>query len=166
MSKYNITRACGHAETVNIGGHTADRDRLAEYEAGKLCRECWLKKRADDRAAASQIAAYEAAEHKLPALIGSAKQIAWAEQIRKAHFDVLDHLVGKGITPEINVAFRVEVDEYMAETSANAWIERRNNAPTAKWLCDAIQKRAMLDADLARTVRTALVAGKLAQVNA
>lgn len=166
MSKYNITHSCGHVKTINIGGPMADRGRRAEYEAGKLCRECWLKKRADDRAAASLSAANEAAEHKLPALIGSVKQIAWAEQVRKAHFDILDPLVGKGITPEIQTAFRAEVDEYMAETSAHAWIECRNNTPTAKWLCDAIQKHALLDADLARTVRTALVAGKLAQANA
>lgn len=166
MSKYNIIHACGHAETINIGGPTANRDRLAEYEAGKLCRECWLKKRVDERDAASQAAASEAAEHKLPALIGSVKQIAWAEQIRKSHFDILDPLVDKGITTGIRAAFRVVVDEYMAENSAHAWIERRNSAPTAKWLGDAIQKRALTDAALARTVRTAFVAVQIAKANA
>lgn len=46
MAKYQIERSCGHTETVNIGGRVKDRDRKAEWEAGRLCWDCYRKERA------------------------------------------------------------------------------------------------------------------------
>lgn len=92
MSKYQITRACGHAETVNIGGKVSERDRLAGYEERKMCYECYKAKQAADRAAATEAASADAQTKNLPDLQGSDKQIAWAETIRASMLKMADYL--------------------------------------------------------------------------
>lgn len=161
MSQYNITRACGHSETIQISGPWKDRDWKVKSEERKLCSDCWKAEQSKVRADAISTAVEFSKANNLPGLKGSEKQIAWAEQIRKEHFDLIDPWAEKGITQDIKDAFRRVVDEYMAETSAHAWIERRHTPPSAKWLGDCVQKQALMDADLARMIRTALVAAKL-----
>lgn len=92
MSKYQITRACGHVETVNIGGKVSERDRLASYEARKDCCDCYTAKQTAARKAATQAAAADAQAKKLPALQGSEKQVAWAETIRANMLKMADYL--------------------------------------------------------------------------
>jgi len=82
MSKYTITRKCGHEEVINIVGKVSERDRKAEWEEGRLCYDCWKAEQAAERAAESNAAAEEAKAEGLPRLEGSEKQIAWAETIR------------------------------------------------------------------------------------
>jgi len=90
MAKYQITRSCGHTETVNICGPGKDRDRKAEYESGKLCYECYQAKQRAERDAAAAQAAETAAETGLPELTGSEKQIKWALQIRAEKLAEID----------------------------------------------------------------------------
>jgi hypothetical protein len=73
MAKYNIMRACGHVEIVQIFGTNAhcERDRREVYEGTLLCRTCLQAKRLK----------YEETKC-LPVLTGSEKQIAWAITIR------------------------------------------------------------------------------------
>ena len=61
MAKYDVTYKCGHTKTVSLFGKMVDRKRKIEWLETQLCPEC------------------EAAESDL---IGTAKQIAWAEKIR------------------------------------------------------------------------------------
>jgi len=78
MGKTAITRACGHEETVTIGGPVNGRDAKLAHEATLLCQECWQAERSR-QAAALQESGESAG---LPALEGSPKQIAWAVTIR------------------------------------------------------------------------------------
>lgn len=92
MSKYTVTRACGHTDTVNIGGKVSERDRLAGYEASKLCSDCYAAKLAADRLASTAAAMASAKEAGLPILLGSEKQVAWAETIRANMLKMTEYL--------------------------------------------------------------------------
>ena len=71
MSKYTITHACGHEETVQLYGPTKDRDRKAAWMEEQDCPECRAKARA------------EAAKAK-GLTEGTDKQIAWAADLIEA----------------------------------------------------------------------------------
>lgn len=135
MSKYTITRACGHTETINIGGKVSERDRIASYEASKMCLECYQAKLAEERAAASSAAAQLATASGMPDLVGSSKQIAWAQTIRaemteghqEARAKLADGIAaGKG--DEVAVAMLAAIDRIIACNSAKWFIDHRSDA--------------------------------------
>lgn len=84
MALYDITRACGHDEEIQIYGTNShgERERQAKYEATKLCADCYKeamdRKRTEENAKAAQAAQ----DLGFPKLTGSDKQVAWAESIR------------------------------------------------------------------------------------
>ena len=135
MSKYTITRACGHSETVNIGGKVSERDRLASYEERKDCDECYKAKQDAARVAAAAAAAEAAKTAGLPALQGSEKQVAWAESIRAnliaGHEDVRARLaagIAAGKGDDVTVAMLAALDRIVACTSATWYIDHRDDA--------------------------------------
>jgi hypothetical protein len=73
--KETVTRACGCEERVNLIGSQYHRDRKREWYQSTACTEHHHQAEAK-RASEQNTAA------GLPALAGSEKQIAWAEQIR------------------------------------------------------------------------------------
>ncbi len=131
MSKYSITRSCGHEETIQIYGPVRDRDRKAEYEAGKMCYECYKSEQAKQRAAESVQAAESAKTLGLPQLTGSEKQIAWAESIRaKAAQSLTSVRQNLALAPDdkreaVSIAMRI-IDATMARTDAKDWINDAN----------------------------------------
>ena len=127
MAKYSIRRACGHTETVNICGTNVhgERERQAEYEATKVCYECY-------RAQQQQQA--EAAAVNYPALQGSPKQVAWATRIRHEILDAktgADHWrklyqeASDEQAPE-KAQVLAAIDVIASETSASWWIDHRS----------------------------------------
>ena len=45
MAKYTVLMSCGHEDTVDLFGKTADRERKIEYyKSSGLCKECYKKK--------------------------------------------------------------------------------------------------------------------------
>lgn len=76
MAKYSVTYSCGHTETRQLYGKETQRQSYIAWagSAGR-CAAC----AAQDKE--SGIEAAEA-EHDLPSLTGSEKQIAWARSIR------------------------------------------------------------------------------------
>lgn len=45
MAKYTVLMSCGHDDTVELVGKTADRERKIEYfKSSGLCKECYRKK--------------------------------------------------------------------------------------------------------------------------
>ncbi|MEG2086118.1 MAG: hypothetical protein RR054_04410 [Clostridia bacterium] len=75
--KYNITYACGHTSTVEIFGTNAhgERDNQKEWYKTRLCPDCY------------KIEQFEIAKNltiasNFPRLVGTEKQIEWAEKIR------------------------------------------------------------------------------------
>lgn len=77
---YNGTYSCGHEGRVNVIG--PDRQWKIERHFEDLCPECQEKKAAEDRAKANKEAAEKSAAMELPELIGSEKQVAWANTLR------------------------------------------------------------------------------------
>jgi hypothetical protein len=145
MAKYEITRACGHTETVQIVGPYAGRDRQAEYESGNLCYECYKARQAEKHAAESNAAAEAAQSSGLPALSGSEKQIAWAETIRATAAQSLGALRPMiAAAPEAHrktadIALGI-IDATLARTSAHDWIESRAIRYDRDWLSSQTKK--------------------------
>lgn len=73
--KYEIKHSCGHVETVQLIGKGSDRERRIAWLESQPCPEC-------RRAAEAEHAQKVAEEYALPDLVGSEKQIAWANKIR------------------------------------------------------------------------------------
>ena len=83
MAKYDIEHACGHEVTHNLGGKVSDRARKEDWLAEQPCADC-RHRDANDAAKSA------AAERGLVSLVGTEKQIAWAETIRLAALEDLD----------------------------------------------------------------------------
>ncbi|MBJ7543289.1 hypothetical protein JDN41_06940 [Rhodomicrobium udaipurense] len=85
-----ITHTCGHEADHDLRGRTrrnlgsskSQRDWLAKKRAEEICPDCAEKALAEKRAAESAAAAQTAAEAGLPPLVGTPRQVAWAETIR------------------------------------------------------------------------------------
>jgi hypothetical protein len=126
MSTHTITRACGHDETANITGPYRDRERKAEFEATRLCRDCYRAKQ--DAADAAG----------LPDLEGTDKQVAWAKAIRRDVLSDLDEyaegyremIAARKLPDEYHAEMMAAVDaayaEWATQTSAAWWIDHRN----------------------------------------
>lgn len=83
MAKYDVRFSCGHVATICLYGKEEDRQRkIAWYEENGLCPDCYRKQQEEEKKAAAEKAAAEAASFGLPELVGSPKQIAWADKIR------------------------------------------------------------------------------------
>jgi len=130
MAKFEITRSCGHNETVNICGKQSDRPRQAEYEATRLCYDCYKAAQTAKNAAQTTAATVAAEVQGLPTLQGSEKQIAWAETLRSEKLEEIKQLRAIGIKPN-EPAFIIEAVNNCfavieAETSAKWFIDNRN----------------------------------------
>lgn len=98
MSQYYITHACGHTQHHNIFGK--GQAEQAAYLETKPCQECRM-------AAQSMASASANANAGLPVLVGSGKQVAWAETIRAKAIGSKHNEV-QNITP---------TDEHIAQVS-------------------------------------------------
>mgnify|MGYP007059830773 CR=1 FL=1 len=97
MAHYDITHTCGHDERIELFGKTSERERRIEWLQERPCTECWKKERAAEAEArknkeAAMIVeklgdeaadAVNALSNATCTLEGSAKQVAWANDIRK-----------------------------------------------------------------------------------
>jgi len=121
MAKYDITYACGHVETVKLYGPNKDRERrIASMSAG-VCDACYKARKDAEHAAANASAAAANAAGGLPALVGSEKQVAWAESLRAERLAAIKHdPKAPPATKAILLDLLGEVDE------AVWWIETRS----------------------------------------
>lgn len=127
MAKYNVTRACGHGEVVNLVGRHRDREwRLENVEPSKLCYECYQQKLAEDREKQNREAAEAAKDMHLPALAGTEKQVAWAETIRQQLLADLDTFIYKTTRGEMNPQLFAALEQIKSKTEARWWIDRRS----------------------------------------
>lgn len=136
MAKYNITYICSHEETIELFGKHDGRDREIARREKQKCFACY---QAAKNEAAMQVVASVSAEVALPALVGSPKQIAWAEKIRAAAIAVLiakreterriKDAPFRGAPAERYDAAIAELDERIeraaGEVSAKWWIDHR-----------------------------------------
>lgn len=118
MAWHYVTRSCGHEERFQITGNSRYREWQISKLEGEPCSDCVEARRQEENAAATK----ENAEAGLPALLGSERQVGWAETIRKKILDevdsVLSDLAGKDWFED---AMRV----VMSQQSASWWIDRR-----------------------------------------
>lgn len=130
MGRYQIDHRCGHTASVEITtGKSADRARRAAWLATQDCDECGR---------ARQLETAREANAGLPALVGSDKQVAWAESIRAK------------LVPQIDAAeadFQARVDEANAAGRGSAklgdvWaaiqadVAALRSEPAARWWID------------------------------
>lgn len=85
MAKYDVTYSCGHSATVELFGKNADRESKLKWMAEKgLCPECYKAfLRQEDKEAAEEV--LSESKLTLPALTGTEKQIAYAEELRNRY---------------------------------------------------------------------------------
>lgn len=134
MAKYTVTYKCGHTGTVQLFGTESDRKyRIAWYEENCVCPECFAAEQAAKREA-------EAQKYALPELVGSEKQVAWAEKIRSKFVSLRESLAyqnedlyRQSQDSQENIEthkrlFKAFCDEFFGETSAKAWIDRRDDS--------------------------------------
>lgn len=133
MARYDIARACGHTERIDISGPQRERESRAQWEATRLCRPCFLAQQEADRRAAAEQAATQAAAQGLPPLAGSAKQVAWATTIRVEMLDLARAAIAE-FAGEMHAEGRARVARGLAAlehtTEAKWWIDHRP-APAA-----------------------------------
>lgn len=124
MAKYEVTRSCGHVETVDLYGPRKNREwRLENVEAEKLCEECYKAKLAEERELANKQAAEAAQAQGLPKLEGTEKQVAWAETIRQEVLTAIDDYILEDEAKDPRV---IEIVNHIkSKTSASWWIDRR-----------------------------------------
>ena len=114
MAKYTITYACGHTATMQLFGKYADRDRKIAYYKTIDCPECQ----------ANKIAQKEASKGYAE-LLGSDKQVRWANAIRETKINEVNEFASK-VNRNQDILERV-IDDLQAETSAAWWIEHRDS---------------------------------------
>src|SRR3954454_11511057 len=82
MAWESIEHTCGHPARHQVYGKRDAREREMRGLSASPCPDCLAVELATERQKASEAAAAAAVETGLPALVGTEKQIAWAERIR------------------------------------------------------------------------------------
>jgi len=136
MAKYEVNYSCGHSAEIQLFGPTKARYRKIEWlEESGVCPECYKAQKDAERAAATQKAAEEAKSSGLPELIGSEKQVAWAESIRN---EALNHNNKINDDPQI-IADQPEEKQEEARRALEILITARKRLEvetSAKWWID------------------------------
>lgn len=114
MAKYTVKHTCGHEQEYQLFGKHSERERRLEWLATQDCPNC--RRAAEEKKNAEAIAGSPFAEIENTVLSGSEKQIAWAQNIRKAF---LAELAG------INVGkYTSAIIKFFAEqTAAKFWVD-------------------------------------------
>lgn len=133
MAKYTVTHSCGHDVEINLVGKGTERERRMAWMRTQDCPAC-------KTAAAQRVNTGMG----LPALIGSAKQVAWAETIRAELIAQLDRVIAntyadqwiakiRAAKPEMAdtaiEAVGTYRDTFAARAEARAWIDDRDMRP-------------------------------------
>jgi hypothetical protein len=131
MARYTIHYACNHECSVHLIGPARSREsRIASLERGE-CFECYKQH-------STEVAKEQAEELELPALVGTEKQVAWAETLRIQQLTAIEseaeHLKDHKDYRHVLMA----VEQISNETSAKQWIEWRERSP--RWIIARVLK--------------------------
>lgn len=114
MAKYTITYKCGHTAEMQLYGKYVDRDKKIAYYKTIDCPDCRAK-----------TIATEAAKKGYATLIGTEKQVRWANDIRGEKMSD-----AKKIAEKVNrnkEIFDGAIKKMEEETSASWWISHRDD---------------------------------------
>lgn len=135
MAKYYITHSCGHEHEYSLFGRHSERDRKIEWLEGQDCPAC--RRKAEEEAAKAATEGMELAQ-----LIGSPKQIAWAETIRGNAIDNMGTRDTTGCTP--GTCKWIPDNERRALAArirtARWWIDNRDEEMTLELLKSAVEE--------------------------
>ena len=126
--KYDVTFSCGHTATIELFGPGKERERkISWYETYGECPECYKARKQAEREAIDAQAAQESKEQQWPELVGTPKQVAWANAIGKEKIDELMTLepTEKGMH---YIAWIVQTF-----TTAKYWIDNRDESLRYEW---------------------------------
>ena len=127
MAWYYGTYSCGHEGRENIVGPTKNRQWIADRKFENLCEECYQAKLMADREAKNAEALEKSKEFELPELIGTEKQVAWANAIRLELAEYFQNWAETLIFNEQGKTDYRKVLQYMVEhkTKASWYIDNR-----------------------------------------
>jgi len=161
MASVSVTcSACGEEYTATKKCYNrADAERWELYMSGgeeNLCPQCWVaeKKQAETakRAEQSESHAEEAAKRNWATLIGSEKQVAWAETLRMEAFKLIYYSAGdctyksEPITDENADAVANDIIYFFeSKTDVRTYIDNRDK--TAQQWYDLIGSQSYKDGD-------------------
>lgn len=119
--QYQVNRKCGHSETVQLYGSAKDRQSKLSWLASQICHNC-----------AAQVATEANKTTGLAALVGTPKQIAWAEKIRAnkvAELDKLSRQVSEAPGSEADRKRLMDaITAVRGKTEASYWIDHRDDS--------------------------------------
>ena len=128
MAWYVMEYRCGHNERVQLYGKCDERKRRLEWaKDNKDCPDCYKAKMGQERQQQNERAASLINEIGFANLIGSEKQIAWANTIRQKCYEELT----KMLQEEKNRIYLVKA--LSLEISSQWWIENRTASETQKY---------------------------------
>lgn len=120
--RYHGTHSCGHEGVIDLIGPGSQREWRRKKYFEDECPEC-LQKRRD---AENAVSAARAAEMGLPALIGTPKQVGWAETRRMKFCDAIDTLMADKRFSQKEEEIRAAIDYILSnEIYADWWIDNR-----------------------------------------
>ena len=133
----DITFSCGHTRPVSITGKSDEKQRKTEWLQTQKCWECQCAEKAQNAKEISN-------QYSLPELVGSEKQITWAEQIRSDKYlrilnvfkdfeekcnGIEDTIEKSKCMDKLNL-HKMSVDYWIGiNTNAHFWIENRFDTP-------------------------------------
>jgi len=79
MAWYTINYACGHSERKQLYGKEADRQKTIQFLEQQECMDCKAE-------AAKENESHYVEKYGCKPLVGSPKQVAWAQEIRAKYF--------------------------------------------------------------------------------
>lgn len=123
-----IEHSCGHTHTADLLGTNShgERDRKAEWLATQLCPDCARTQRDETHRQQAEDATRVATENGWPALTGSEKQIAWAEQIRVDAVADMENRLTKRLDADVTEkALTYWTSAALRQTDAAWWIDNR-----------------------------------------
>lgn len=130
MGKYDVKYSCGHSGVVELFGKMSDRESKIKWLESGICPDCYRKEQEALNAAKNA----KAKEIGMPELIGTDKQITWAETIRRKFYDRAIERFEKmeASADEKRAAHGRAALAYVIEnaTSASEWINYRDDMKT------------------------------------
>lgn len=141
MAWTDISAACGHTYREQMYGPHRGRESRASYLEGRDCPDCWKEKRDKENAEKAAHAAVENGD--LPQLIGSVKQVPWAETIRAEkvkQLRALQERLAGGTNSEKVAKAREIIQKRLDNNSAQFWIDNRTVQYDQEWLITRTNK--------------------------
>jgi len=122
MAWYYGTYKCGHEGRTNIVGPTKNRDWISEKRFSGLCPECYEKERLEKIEKENAQAAEKASSYELPELIGTEKQVLWANTLRVKMIDKLTDMIehSKNVENMKDAQLIEDVQTYLISEKLNA----------------------------------------------